>query len=52
MFKIMKCYYKYCPYGREVEKEKAIKINNKYYHKNILLLNIHCVKQILVFVNT
>jgi hypothetical protein len=34
MFKIMKCYYKYCPYGREVEKEKAIKINNKYYHKD------------------
>lgn len=30
----MKCRYKYCPYGGQVEKEEAVKINNKYYHKD------------------
>ena len=30
----MKCNYKYCPYGGQVEKEKAVKIGNKYYHKS------------------
>jgi len=30
----MKCNYKYCPYSGQVEKEEAIKIGNKYYHKN------------------
>jgi hypothetical protein len=33
----MKCNYKHCPYGGQVEKEKAIKVKNKYYHKNCYL---------------
>jgi len=29
----MKCAYKYCRYGGEVEKENAVKRSNRYWHK-------------------
>lgn len=30
---LVKCRYKYCPYGGKVDKEEAVKDGNMYYHK-------------------
>lgn len=30
---LVKCRYKYCPYGGKVDKEVAVKDGNMYYHK-------------------